>query len=426
MEQKRIFALYKFRTSLMTFIYQLVIVFYHLAIRMVAPFKPKARQWVNGRKNIFKHIKEQVQHDRPIVWVHCASLGEFEQGRPLIEDIKKNHPQYRVLLTFFSPSGYEIRKNYELADYIFYLPIDTPHKVRRFIDLVKPEKVFFVKYEFWYNYLKVLKEKNIPVYVISVLFRKNQLFFRGGLVSRWYRKVLFLVEHFFVQNEESIRLLENIGLHNATCAGDTRFDRVAEIAASGRQLPLVEKFKGDRDLVVAGSSWKPDEDLLIQYINSHRGVKYIFAPHEIKSQNIERILSSVNKPAVRYSTVTLEDVDNYDVLIIDSIGLLSSVYRYATIAYIGGGFGVGIHNTLEAAIFNIPVVFGPNYLKFKEAVMLEKLKVAYPVFDYTDLKNIFEKLLSDTALHSEIAESCRSYVESNLGATSLIVDKVLK
>jgi len=408
----------------MTFIYRLSIAFYQLAVKLAAFFNPKARQWVEGRKNIFVRIREQVKNDRPLIWVHCASLGEFEQGRPLIENIKKNHPEYRILLTFFSPSGYEVRKNYAQADYIFYLPADTPRNARRFTELVKPEKVFFVKYEYWQFYFRELKAKNIPVYVISAIFRKEQWFFRNGIVGRWYRNILFLVEHFFVQNEESVELLKSIGLQNVTRTGDTRFDRVAEIAANGRLLPLIEKFKGNSKLVVAGSSWKPDEDLIIRYINSHEGIKYIFAPHEIKPQNIDRILSSVNKPGIRLSEAVPEDVNNFDVLLIDSIGLLSSVYRYANLAYIGGGFGVGIHNTLEAAIYNIPVVFGPNYLKFNEAVMLEQLHVAFPVHNYDELENNFTKLLSDDVLCEEIAKECRSYTSSNVGATRRITDEV--
>lgn len=408
----------------MAIIYRLSIFFYQLAIILVSPFNLKARQWVLGRKNIFTKIKEQIQTDQPLIWVHCASLGEFEQGRPLIENIKKNHPRYRILLTFFSPSGYEIRKNYENADYIFYLPIDTPANARKFIDLVKPEKVFFVKYEFWRYYFRELDEKGIPLYIISAIFRPDQVFFKKNIVGKWYLELLFLVDHFFVQNDESVKLLHSVALLNVTRAGDTRFDRVAEIAASGRQLPLIEKFKGECKLVVAGSSWKPDEDLIIQYINEHEGIKYIFAPHEIKSQNIDRILASVKKPAIKLSATDAADINKYDVLLIDSIGILSAVYRYADLAYIGGGFGVGIHNTLEAAIFNIPVVFGPNYLRFNEAVMLEQNKVAYPIRSYAELKNIFEKLLSDDRLREEIAQSCRFYTQSNLGATQLIVDKV--
>lgn len=408
----------------MAIIYRFSIFLYQLAIKLASPFNPKARQWVSGRKDIFKRIEEQVKTDRPLIWVHCASLGEFEQGRPLIENIKKNHPQYRVLLTFFSPSGYEIRKNYEQADYIFYLPADTLKNARLFVDLVKPGKVFFVKYEYWRNYFQALSEKDIPLYIISSIFRPEQVFFKPGIIGEWYRKVLYLVDHFFVQNDESVKLLHSIGLLNVTRAGDTRFDRVAEIAANGRQLPLIEKFKGEHKLVVAGSSWKPDEDLIIQYINEHEGVKYIFAPHEIKPQNIDRIFSAVDKPAIRLSAADLDDINKYDVLLIDSIGLLSSVYRYADLAYIGGGFGVGIHNTLEAAIFNIPIVFGPNYLRFNEAVMLEQNRVAYPIRNHEELKNIFEKLLPDDGLREEIAQSCRFYTQSNLGATQLIVDKV--
>ncbi len=408
----------------MTILYRLLIFFYQLGIRLAVPFNTKARQWVQGRKGIFEKISQQVQSDRPLIWVHCASLGEFEQGRPLIETIKKDYPRYRILLTFFSPSGYEIRKNYEQADYIFYLPADTPANARRFVSLVRPEKVFFVKYEFWPFYFKALKRANIPLFIVSAIFRGDQLFFRSGSTGRWYRKVLLMVDHFFVQNDESVELLGSLGLNNATRAGDTRFDRVAMIAANGRPLPLVEKFKSGTKMIVVGSSWKPDEDLIIQYINEHKGVKYIIAPHEIKPQNINRILSSLKKPSIRLSEADPESINTCDVLLIDSIGLLSSVYRYADLAYIGGGFGVGIHNTLEAAIFNIPVLFGPNYHRFNEAVMLEQKKVAYPVHNYQELKKTFDKLLSDDSLRAEISKFCRFYTHSNLGATQIITGKV--
>lgn len=408
----------------MTLLYRLSIVFYRLAIRLAAPFNPKARQWVQGRKNIFEKIKEQVATGCPVVWVHCASLGEFEQGRPLIEHIKKNHPGYRVLLTFFSPSGYEIRKNYEQADSVLYLPADSPRNARRFINLVKPEKVFFVKYEFWPFYFRELKSRKIPLYLVSAIFRTEQWFFKPGPIGNWYRNVLNCVEHFFVQNDESVQLLNSFGFQNATRAGDTRFDRVAEIASNSKTLPVIEEFKSDSRLVVVGSSWKPDEELLIQYINEHEGTKFIFAPHEIKPQNINRILSLVNKPGIRLSAAVPKDINRYEVLVIDSIGLLSSVYKYADVAYIGGGFGVGIHNTLEAAIFNVPVLFGPNYLRFNEAVMLEQRKVAYPVTNYQELKTVLEKLLTDDVLRSEIAKLCHQYTHSNIGATRIIASKV--
>ncbi len=408
----------------MSLIYRLSVFFYQLLVRCAAPFNPKARFWVDGRKNIFDQIEARVEHDRPLIWVHCASLGEFEQGRPLIEAIRKEHPAYRILLTFFSPSGYEIRKNYEGADYIFYLPVDTPANARRFVDLVKPEKVFFVKYEYWYFYFRALHRRNIPLYIVSAIFRKDQWFFKKGPVGKWYRNLLHMTSHLFVQQPESLKLLNTYGITHASSVGDTRFDRVAAIAAAGKELPLIEAFKKESPVLVAGSSWKPDEDLLIEYINQSEGLKFIFAPHEIKPVNVQRILSSVNKPAVCLSQATTEQIARYEVLIIDSIGLLSSVYRYATVAYIGGGFGVGIHNTLEAAIYNIPVLFGPNYSRFNEAVMLKKQGVAYPILNFHDLKNSLDSLFADENLRAEIAKSCRSYTQSNLGATEKILSKV--
>lgn len=408
----------------MTLVYRISVFFYQLIVRCVAPFNPKARLWVDGRKNIMQQIADRVETDRPLIWVHCASLGEFEQGRPLIEQIRKSHPQYRILLTFFSPSGYEIRKNYDGADYIFYLPADTPANARQFVELVKPAKVFFVKYEYWYFYFRELHRRNIPLYIISAIFRKNQWFFKQGIIGSWYRRMLNMVSHLFVQQPESLKLLNSFGIEHASCVGDTRFDRVAAIAESGKKLPLIEEFKDGKPLLVAGSTWKPDEDLLIQYINQQQGVKFIFAPHEIKQLNIQRIVSSVNKKAICLSEANGKKLADYDVLVIDSIGLLSSVYRYATIAYIGGGFGVGIHNTLEAAIYDIAVLFGPNFHRFNEAVMLKKCGVAYSVRNFHDLKKTLDTLLGDEELRVEIANSCRSYTRLNLGATQKILVKV--
>lgn len=408
----------------MTILYTISIYLYQSLIWLVSPFNLKASQWVKGRRNILKKIKAEVDGDAKNIWVHCASLGEFEQGRPLIEKIKREYPQYKIVLTFFSPSGYEIRKNYNLADYIYYLPSDTRKNARRFIQIVQPEKVFFVKYEFWYNYINELKQNNIPLYIISAIFREEQLFFKQSSIGRWYRKILFGVDHFFVQNEKSLSLLNKIGLKNVIIAGDTRFDRVAEIAKNGKELPLVEKFKNDGKLIVVGSSWKPDEEIIVDYINKNQGVKCIFAPHEIKEPGINRLLSILEKPAVRLSKAVLEDMNNYDVLLIDSIGLLSSVYRYADIAYIGGGFGVGIHNTLEAAIFNIPVVFGPKYKKFDEAINMVERKIAYPISGSEELEKIFNFLLQDEKICTEIAKTGEKFIKENLGATHLICSKV--
>jgi 3-deoxy-D-manno-octulosonic-acid transferase len=410
----------------MNFLYDLSIALYSLLIRLAATFNVKAAQITKGRKNVFTALSKEIIHDRPIIWVHCASLGEFEQGRPLIEAIKKQHPHYQVFLTFFSPSGYEIRKNYELADYICYLPADTKKNAVKLIDLVKPEMVFFIKYEYWFHYINELKNRNIPLYLVSAIFRKNQVFFKNSFYGNWYRKLLNGVTHFFAQDEQSVNLLHSIGIGNVTRAGDTRFDRVAGIAKAAKDLKLIEKFKADQVLIVAGSTWKPDEELLIEFIHSHPEVKMVIAPHETKRANIERLISKLKSPVICYTEASEDAVINSQVLIVDTIGLLSSVYRYAELAYIGGGFGVGIHNTLEAAIYGIPVVFGPNYLKFNEAVAMKNLGIAYPIQNYDELKTCLEKLIADTEKRKQISSASKSYTQLNIGATQKIIELILQ
>lgn len=408
----------------MNVLYNLSIYLYSILIKLASPFNQKASQILKGRQRVFKELPNKINHESPIIWIHCASLGEFEQGRPLIEAIKKQYPTYQIFLTFFSPSGYEIRKNYELADYVCYLPSDTKANARKLIELVNPEIVFFVKYEFWFHYIKELKKRNIPLYLISSIFRENQLFFKNIPWGKWYRKMLVDFEHFFVQDKKSVELLNSIGLNNVTKAGDTRFDRVAEIAQNRKVIPLVEKFKHQHQLVVAGSTWKPDEELLIEYIHTHPDIKFIIAPHETKRVNIDRLINLLKTPVVCYTEANEEAVENYQVLIVDTIGLLSSIYQYADLAYIGGGFGVGIHNTLEAAIFGMPIIFGPNYLRFNEATAMAKLKVAFPVNNYPELKTILDSLLSDTEKRERIALECSRFTNQNLGATQIIINKV--
>jgi 3-deoxy-D-manno-octulosonic-acid transferase len=405
-------------------LYNLSIFLYSTVIRLAAPFNIKAGQISSGRSKVFEGIKTGIKNDRPIVWIHCASLGEFEQGRPVIEAIRKQYPNYQIFLTFFSPSGYEIRKNYELADYIFYLPADTKRNAQRIVELVNPELVFFVKYEFWYHYITELKKRKIPVYLFSAIFRENQLFFKNSPWGKWYRKILFSFEHFFVQDEQSVALLNKLGIKNVTKAGDTRFDRVADIARNGKSIKLVERFKGDSQLVVAGSTWKPDEELLVQYIEAHPETKFIIAPHETKRGNIERLINRLKTPVICYTEATEESVMNKQVLVIDTIGILSSIYRYADLAYIGGGFGVGIHNTLEAAIFGMPVFFGPNYLKFHEATSMVRLGVAFPVSDYPSLEIKLSELLDNLNIRKRISEKCIDFTKQNLGATRIILNKV--
>jgi 3-deoxy-D-manno-octulosonic-acid transferase len=408
----------------MNALYDLSIFFYSILIRLTAPFNIKARQISKGRKQTFADLQAKIKHDRPIVWVHCASLGEFEQGRPIIEAIRQQHSDYRILLTFFSPSGYEIRKNYDLPDYICYLPADTKKNAQMLIELVRPEIVFFVKYEFWFHYIHELKKKNIPLYLVSAIFRENQLFFKNTPWGKWYRKMLFGFEQFFVQDDQSVILLHRVGIKNVTKAGDTRFDRVAEIARNGKTIPLVEKLKGNRLLVVAGSTWKPDEELLIQYIHSHPETKFIIAPHETKKANVERLISLLKTSVICYTEATEESVMNKQVMIVDTIGILSSIYKYADLSYIGGGFGVGIHNTLEASIFGMPIVFGPNYQKFNEAKTMVSLGIAFSINNFPSLNLIFDQLLSDSEKRNFITEECSNFINQNLGASQIILNKV--
>ena len=407
----------------MTFLYQVGIFFYSAFIQFISVFNEKARLFVQGRKNWQANLKSKIDTGAKYIWFHCASLGEFEQGRPVIEELKNQFPEYKIVLTFFSPSGYEIRKNYPLADVVTYLPIDTKSNATAFLNMVNPEKVFFVKYEFWYFYISELKKRNIQLFIISAIFRENQQFFKETPVGKWYRKMLFKVEHFFIQNEKSGELLKAVGISNFTVSGDTRFDRVATIANSAKEIPVVEKFKGDSLLIIAGSTWKPDEELLAEFINQS-GLKFIIAPHEVSEGNINRIHQLLKKPAISFSKVTESEIDRFQVLIIDSVGLLSSLYRYGNLAYIGGGFGVGIHNILEAATFGLPVIFGPNYKKFKEAVDLTNDGGAISISNFDELRQALINLINDEIKRNKGSEICRNYVAKNVGSTQIIIKKV--
>jgi len=408
----------------MSLFYNIGIFLYGLAVRVAALFNNKARLFVSGRKHWHSSLQEKVDKNARYIWFHCASLGEFEQGRPVIEEIKKQFPQYKIALTFFSPSGYEIRKNYEGADLVCYLPLDTKKNAVKFLETLQPEKAFFVKYEFWHNYLSELDRRNIPLYIVSAIFREKQLFFQNTPWGHWYRKMLFQFEHIFIQNEQSAALLKNIGVTKFTIAGDTRFDRVAAIAKSAKQFPDVEKFRQDKLTLIAGSTWKPDEEALAEFINNSSNIKFIIAPHEVTPANINRIHQLLKKPAISFSKAQNSDLSQYDVLIIDSIGILSSLYQYGNLAYIGGGFGVGIHNILEAATFKLPIIFGPNYLKFKEAVDLVAQKGAFPITGISDLKQALNLLISEKNELKNASEVCRKYVEKNVGSTKLIISKV--
>lgn len=400
-------------------LYKISIFFLGLGVRFMSLFNTKAREFVTGRKGIFNRIDRALRgNTSPVVWVHCASLGEFEQGRPVIEALKNTFPDHKIFLTFFSPSGYRVRKNYAQADYVFYLPLDTAQNAKRFVRKVKPRLAIFIKYEFWYFYSRALRKKKIPLISVSSIFRSEQFFFRkmGG----FHRKILKNVTHFFVQNQESIDLLASISLYNATVSGDTRFDRVKEIADQNEEIPAAKQFKGEEKLLVAGSVWPEDLDVLIPLINENK-LKFIVAPHEINENHIAELRRAITVKSVLFSEVKVRDPAAYDVLIIDNVGLLSRLYRYGEFAYVGGAFGKGLHNILEPACYGIPVLFGnKNYRKFQEAVDLVNRGGAFAVADYPDLKKKYEMLnVPETFLLA--CEVCRQYIEENTGATKTIM-----
>ncbi len=407
----------------MKVIYTIGILILTFVIRLASPFNPKARLWIRGRKNWETLLKNKINPADKNIWIHCASLGEFEQGRPVLEALKRIRPGYKIILTFFSPSGYEVSKNYEHADHVCYLPADTPRNAAKFISLVNPAFMILVKYEFWNNYILTLSDKNVPLYLISGIFRPGQHFFKW--YGTFFRKVLSSFSYFFVQDQESKDLLGGIGINNIMVAGDTRFDRVVQIAEASMDIPQIKVFRGEEKLLLAGSSWPKDEEIIAGYINRFpKKMKWIFAPHEIDLQNIERLEKLLRTSVVRFSKFS-EDSADARVLIIDNIGMLSSAYRYATIAEVGGGFGSGIHNILEAACWGIPVIFGPNYQEYREATDLIELGAAESFSTFRDFSGILENLLSDEKLYSESAKTAASYVKQNTGATGKIMAKII-
>ena len=378
----------------------------------------------HGEREAFRILKEKVDPEAQYVWFHAASLGEFEQGRPLMEQLRKDHPEYKILLTFFSPSGYEVRKNYEGADIITYLPLDTITNARRFLRLVRPVKAFFIKYEFWYNYLHILKHRNVPVYSVSSIFRPDQVFFKW--YGRQYGRVLNCFTHFFVQNEISKELLAKIGIDCVTIVGDTRFDRVLQIKEAAKQLPIVKAFKQDAKVFVAGSSWQPDEEIFIKYFNEHRDWKLIIAPHVIGEDHLKQIEKLLEgRKVIRYSGLSGDsgDLGEAEVLIIDCFGLLSSIYHYGDVAYVGGGFGVGIHNLLEAAVWDVPVFFGPNNERFQEAQAL-KQSGGFEITNYNDFERLMNRFITDEAYLKAQGQLAGQYVKGKAGATWLILSSV--
>lgn len=391
--------------------------------RIAAFFNPKARKFVSGRKGLFSRLILAFRSaSAPIAWVHCASLGEFEQGRPLIEQFRRAYPDYQILLTFFSPSGFEVRKNYAQADHIFYLPWDTAGNARKFIEITKPSIAFFIKYEFWHNFIHELYKRKIPIVSVSAIFRNDQIFFR--FYGSFFRATLKKFDHLFVQNENSARLLKSIGIDKVTISGDTRFDRVKEIIDQRKEISHVKEFKGTDNIFVIGSCWPEDFELLVLHVNESRGkLKFIIAPHEIKESFLTEIEQALSVKVCRYSKI--EGNTNADVLLIDNIGMLASLYQYGEFAYVGGGLGKGLHNVLEAACYGIPVFFGNrNYEKFQEAKDLIMRGGAFEVSDYADFKMKYESLINRPENYLLAADVTRSYVMENLGATKKVIDYV--
>lgn len=448
--------------------YNIAIYIYLIGVAIGSLFNKKIKKMWRGEREAVDLLKEKVDPTAKYVWFHAASLGEFEQGRPLIEQLRATHPEYKILLTFFSPSGYEVRKNYEGADIVCYLPLDTIRNARRFLRAVHPVMAFFIKYEFWYNYLHILRHRGVPVYSVSSIFRPGQVFFKW--YGRNYAKVLHCITHFFVQNEVSLQLLKGIGIDEATVVGDTRFDRVLQIKEQAKKLPIVEAFKGingkgeacndelsedackrvlSKDackgnlsedackgdlsengckgckVFVAGSSWQPDEDFFIRFFNGHPDWKLIIAPHVIGEDHLAYILDKLQMKAVRYTQATEQSAAEARCLIIDCFGLLSTIYRYGEIAYVGGGFGVGIHNVPEAAVWGVPVLFGPNNKRFQEAQDLLACKGSFEVTDYDSFNTIISRLISDDKFRHQCGEASANYVKSRSGATDIIMKSVV-
>nr|WP_091165761.1 glycosyltransferase N-terminal domain-containing protein [Mucilaginibacter gossypii] len=417
----------------MMLLYNIGIKLYSLFIRFAALFNNKAKLWVAGRKNpVFVRIESSI-------WFHFASLGEFEQGRPILEAMRNLHPKKKIVVTFFSPSGYEIRKNTSLADYVYYLPLDTARNARRFIDAINPEIVIFTKYEYWFHFFNEANKRNIPLYIVSGIFRPTQVFFK------WYggfnRRILSLVSHFFLQDEASTQLLKGIGITNTSVSGDTRFDRVWANAQNPKVLPLIQQFKNGHKLFIAGSTWPQDENILTKLVSQYPDWKFIFAPHEIPEEKINNLIELLPQGnAITFSQLRTEaeglksgdfinqslTSNNLQSLVIDNIGMLSSLYAYADVAYIGGGFGVGIHNTLEAAAFGLPVIFGPNYQKFNEAKELIAINAGFSISNETELKDIVDTLVNDEAFYNITRKKVFNYVKENVGATEMIMKYIDK
>ncbi len=406
----------------MYFFYNITVNIAGIILKIVAIYNKKIELFIKGREDVFSKLKESFTSKDKILWFHCASLGEFEQGRPIIEKCRKEFHDYKILITFFSPSGYEIRKNYAIADLVTYLPLDTEKNMKIFLDLVKPKIAVFVKYEFWPNLLKQLKNNEVKTILISGIFRKDQSFFKR--YGSWMKRSLLTFDHFYVQNKTSEELLKNIGLTNVTVSGDTRFDRVFEITEQNNTLEFIEKFTDKKATLIAGSTWPKDEELLVNYINceSEPNQKFIIAPHNINPNDIAKLERSISKEVVLFSELKSKNLSNYQVLIIDTIGLLSKIYNYADIAYVGGGFGSGIHNILEPATFGVPIIIGPNYQKFIEAKDLIKLDACKVITNNAELSTTLKELFVNYDQRKIKGKLCRNYILDNIGATKIIFD----
>ncbi len=407
----------------MFFLYNQIVFTAGFLLKIAALFSPKMALFVKGRKDVFKTLEEKIQPNDKSIWFHAASLGEYEQGLPVIEKIKEKFPSHKIIVTFFSPSGYEVRKNNTVADCTVYLPLDTQKNAKQFIELANPELVFFIKYEYWPNYLNELKKRNIKTYLISGILRENQAFFKwyGG----FYRKALNAFDFFFVQNESSKQLLQSLGHQNVLVSGDTRFDRVSTILEKDNTLDFIAEFKNNKTTVVIGSSWPKDEEIIAQYINqySNENVKFIIAPHNIKAEQIENLREQITKPTVLYSEKEHQSLSNQQVFIIDTIGILTKIYSYADIAYVGGGFGnPGVHNILEPATFGIPIVIGPNYSHFAEATALVKLEGCVSIENNKDLLETLDYLIYKPEIRFQKGAICRQFVQQNKGATAIILN----
>ena len=393
-------------------------------VKLLALFSPKIKLFVDGRKKNFQILESKISSSDKTIWFHAASLGEFEQGLPVMEKIKIEFPNHKIVVTFFSPSGYEVRKNNTVADATIYLPLDTKSNAQHFLKVVHPDLVFFIKYEYWPNYLNELKKRNIKTYLISGIFRENQAFFKW--YGEFYRNALKAFDYFFVQNESSKLLLQKLGFNNVKISGDTRFDRVVAILERDNSLDFIKQFKNNTITIVVGSSWPKDESLLVNYINqTHEKVKFIIAPHNIKAEQIQELKNSISKKTILFSEKENTDLSDYDVLIVDTIGILTKIYSYADIAHVGGGFGnPGVHNILEPATFGIPIIVGPNFSHFAEAVALVHQQGCVSISNQNELNDAFSNLISNTAIRHEKGHICSTFVQMNKGATDIIMNQI--